>query len=431
MSIHCFSILSFFFLVLYALPFTAQGVVPSSQTFTLVNKGEFGDYIVEYDANYRPVFSSPFQLCFYNTTPGAYTLALRMGTVRSESLMRWVWEANRGNPVGENATFALCSNGNLVLSNADGRKVWQSSTIDKDVVGFKLLPNGNMVLYDSKGNFVWQSFDYPTDTLLVGQSLRLKGPNKLVSRLSITENKNGPYSLGLEPNRFALYYKSKNSPNAMLYFDSTNYLGFRNVTLDVITFHSGPETDDAFAYELRLDINLGSRILSRPKYNSTLTYLRLGLDGGLRAFTFYDKVDYGAWEESFTLFPRASGDECGLPERCGDFGLCEESQCVGCPSPNGLLGWTENCRPPKLKSCKANEIKYYKLEGVDHFISKYTRGNGPMKEEECLRNCTIDCKCLGFFFNRAEAKCWIVYDLKTLRKVENSTHVGYIKAPLH
>lgn len=129
-------------------------------------------------------------------------------------------------------------------------RYWQSKTVDKGVVGFKLLPNGNMVLYDFKGNFVWQSFDSPTDTLLVDQSLRLEGPNKLVSRLSATENKNGPYHLGLEPNRFALYYTSKNSPNPVLYFDSTKYLGFGNVTLDVITFHSGPETDDAFAYEL-------------------------------------------------------------------------------------------------------------------------------------------------------------------------------------
>ncbi|KAK6134679.1 hypothetical protein DH2020_031604 [Rehmannia glutinosa] len=274
---------------------------------------EFGDYIVEYDANYRvlPIFSTPFQLCFYNTTPGAYTLALRMGTVRSESLMRWVWEANRGNPVGENATFSLLGSGNLVLAEADGRVVWQSNTADKDVVGFKLLQNGNMVLYNSKGNFVWQSFDSPTDTLLAGQSLRLKGPNKLVSRLSAMENKNGPYSLVLEPNRFAMYYKSKNSPKPMLYFDSTDYLMSGKRALDVLNFTSGPETDDAFAWELRFELSdAGTRILSRPKYNSSLTYLRLGIDGGLRAYTFYAPVDYGAWEETFTLFPRASGQEC-------------------------------------------------------------------------------------------------------------------------
>ncbi|GER53209.1 curculin-like lectin family protein [Striga asiatica] len=429
-----FSTIPFLFILIHALPFIVQGVVPPSQTFNYVNEGEFGDYIVEYDANYRvlSVFNSPFQLCFYNTTPGAYTLALRMGTVRSESLMRWVWEANRGNPVGENATFSLGSGGNLVLAEADGRVAWQSNTTNKGVIGFRLLPNGNMVLYDSKGNFVWQSFDYPTDTLLVGQYLRLNGPNKLVSRLSEKENKNGPYSLVLEARRFAMYYTSKNSPKPMLYFDSTDYLMSGRRTLDNLTFTSEPETDDAFAYELKLveNMNGGTRILSRPKYNSTLTYLRLGLDGGLRAYTFYTLVDYGAWEETFTLFPRDSGEECQLPERCGEFGICEDSQCVGCPSPNGLLGWSKSCAPPKPISCKANSVGYFKLEGVDHFLSKYTRGTGPIKEEECSRKCTSDCKCLGFFYNQAEFRCWIVYDLKTLTRVNNATHLGYIKAPI-
>ncbi|KAL0443597.1 UNVERIFIED_CONTAM: Epidermis-specific secreted glycoprotein EP1 [Sesamum latifolium] len=289
MSIPCFVTL-FFLLLLF---FHAQGIVPSSQTFNFVNEGDFGYYMVEYGANYRalPVYSSPFQLCFYNTTPGAYTLALRMGIVRSESLRHWVWEANRGNPVGENATFSLGTNGNLVLADADGHIAWQSNTADKDVVGFELLPNGNLVLYDSKGNFVWQSFDSPTDTLLVGQSLRLKGPNKLVSRLSETKNMDGPYSLVLEPKRFALYYTSNNSPKPMLYFDSTTYLMFGKRTLDVLTFNSQPETEDAFAYEIRLEnSNAETRILSRPKYNSTFTYLRLEINGGLRAYTFYDDM---------------------------------------------------------------------------------------------------------------------------------------------
>ncbi|MFS7984298.1 hypothetical protein Hanom_Chr11g00984861 [Helianthus anomalus] len=67
----------------------SEAVVPASETFTYVNQGDFGDYIVEYEANYRALspFSNPFQLCFYNTTPKAFTLALRIGTVRSESLM--------------------------------------------------------------------------------------------------------------------------------------------------------------------------------------------------------------------------------------------------------------------------------------------------------------------------------------------------------
>ncbi|KAL6529669.1 hypothetical protein OROGR_015292 [Orobanche gracilis] len=210
-----------------------------------------------------------------------------------------------------------------------------------------------MVLYDSKGNFVWESFDFPTDTVLVGQSLRLKGPNKLVSRLSQMETKNGTYSLVLEPNRFEMLYASRNWAKPMLYFYSTDYLMFGKRELDVLTFTSRPKTDDAFAYELMLENpDRGNRILSRPKYNSTFTYLRLEIDGGLRAYTFYDKVDYGAWEETFTLFPRDSGEECG----------------AGCRRDVGNLGFvrTANVWPAhlqmgywagKVTSCRASDIK--------------------------------------------------------------------------
>ncbi|XP_022877377.1 epidermis-specific secreted glycoprotein EP1-like [Olea europaea var. sylvestris] len=429
MSSSCLFALFLFF----AFSLIAQAVVPDSETFKFVNEGEFGDYIVEYGVNYRvlSISSTPFQLCFYNTTPGAYTLSLRMGTVRSESLMRWVWEANRGSPVGENATFSLGTDGNLLLANANGHIAWQSMTVNKGVVGFKLLPNGNMVLYDSKGNFVWQSFDSPTDTLLVGQSLRVGGPNKLVGRVSEKENKDGPYSLVLEPKRFAMYYKSNNAQAPMIYFDSADYLSTGNNTLNSLKFASDPETREAYAYELKLEYpNGGARILSRPKYNSTLTYLRLGIDGTLKAYTFYDKVDYSAWEVTFTLFSRDSGDECQLPERCGKFGLCEDSQCVACPFPNGLMGWSKNCEPPKITSCKAKDIKFYKLEGVDHFITKYTRGNGPISGGQCSNKCTTDCKCVGYFYHQTDSRCWIVYDLKTLTKVANSTHLGYMKAPI-
>ncbi|XWS10912.1 hypothetical protein CRYUN_Cryun38cG0039100 [Craigia yunnanensis] len=431
MSLLCFS-----FLLLFS--FNARAAVPPSATFKFVNDGEFGPFIVEYLGDYRvlSIANSPFQLAFYNTTPNAFTLALRMATTRSESLFRWVWEANRGNPVSENATFSLGTDGNLVLADADGRIAWQSNTANKGVVGFKLLPNGNMVLHDSKGKFIWQSFDHPTDTLLVGQSLRVGGPIKLVSRASAQNNVDGAYSLVMEPKGLVLQYKGLNSPKRLVYFKSSVWPSTQDGTLQSVTLNVEPDTDEGFAYNVLLDYTVanssfstGNLILTRPKYNSTLSILRLGIDGNLRVFTYYDKVDSRAWEETFTLFSRDSiwGTECELPERCGNFGLCEENQCVACPSPNGLLGWSKNCQPKKLTYC--NDFSYYKLEGVNHFMSQYNEGQGPVKESDCGRKCTSDCKCLGYFYHSETSKCWIANELKTLAKTSNSSHVGYIKAP--
>ncbi|KAF3442404.1 hypothetical protein FNV43_RR16320 [Rhamnella rubrinervis] len=431
------SLFSLFLLSLFVS--IAQAQVPSNATFKLVNEGEFGPYIVEYDGDYRTlgVFNSPFQLCFYNTTPNAYYLALRMAIQRTEPIYRWVWEANRGNPVKENATLTFGTDGNLVLAEADGRVAWQTNTSNKGVVGFKLLSNGNIVLHDSKGNFVWQSFDHPTDTLLVGQSLKAGGVSKLVSRLSAKENVDGPYSLVMEQKALVLYYKSNNSARPMLYFASPQW-SIQSGSLQSVTFKSAPETDEAFAYELSLDLQLadnsssGSILLGRPKYNATASFIRIGIDGNVKIYTYYDKVTYAGWEVTFTLFDRESNweTECQLPERCGIFGVCEENQCVACPSPNGLLGWNKSCQPEKVSSCRESDFHYYKIEGVDHFLSKYTRGDS-VKESDCTNKCSKDCKCMGYFYNQQTSRCWIAYELKTLTKVANSTHLGYIKAPNH
>ena len=424
-------------LLLSLFSFIAQASVPPNETFRYVNEGEFGPYIVEYDASYRPLpkSTSPFQLYFYNTTPNAFTLALRLGTRRTESLFRWVWEANRGNPVHENATLTFGSNGNLVLADADGRVAWQTNTANKGVVGFKLLPNGNMVLLNSKGKFIWQSFDYPTDTLLVGQSLMAKGVTKLVSRASARDNNDGPYSLVMEPKRLALYYKSKNSPGPILYFTYFDWLSTQEGSLEYVKVYCTPDTDENYAYDIGLEYHLGntsnSGILARPKYNSTFTFLRLGIDGNIRFYTYYDKVDWSAWENTYTLFDRDwSESECQLPERCGELGLCEDNQCVACPLSNGLVGWSKDCKPKKLTSCGVNDFHYYKVEGVDHFMSKYTNGDS-VTENDCGKKCSVDCKCLGYFYHKETTKCWVAYDLNTLTKVSNSMHVGYIKVPNH
>lgn len=115
---HCWLSISFLSLFLSQ----AHAQFPSNATFKFVNEGDFGPYIVKYDGNYRvlDIFNSPYQLFFYNTTPNAHFLAIRMGVQRTGGGYRWVWDANRGNPVKENATVTFGTDGNLVLAEADG-----------------------------------------------------------------------------------------------------------------------------------------------------------------------------------------------------------------------------------------------------------------------------------------------------------------------
>ncbi|KAJ9563349.1 hypothetical protein OSB04_008509 [Centaurea solstitialis] len=433
----------FFIFFLFFFLFISEATVPPSATFHYVNSGELEDtneIFTEYDPDYRflPPFATPFDLCFYNTTPNAYILALRMGRQSDRSLKRWVWEANRGRPVGDNAALSFGSDGNLVLTDADGQIAWQTNTANKGVVGFAILPNGNIVLRDAAGRFVWQSFDYPTDTLLYGQSLRVGGPNyKLVSRASATENVDGNYSFVLEPERLALYYKK-----TMLYWSSTfpevnkASRGLVNATLEITEAEYSDGNYNSLRFRLANASDQPTVLLGTNRYNSTFSYLRLGIDGNLRLYGYRRVANAVAWSLLYTWFNRdwrnsleGIEDECQLPGRCGKFGLCEDSQCVGCPTPKGVYAWSKDC-VAKSPGCQASGFRYYEVKGVDHFTVKYSSGMGPVDRKVCESKCTKDCKCLGYFYHTDQSRCWIAYELKTLTRVGNSTHIAYIKTPV-
>ncbi|KAL5731164.1 hypothetical protein ACHQM5_003921 [Ranunculus cassubicifolius] len=412
-------LISFFLFYLTLVIIVAEATVPSSKTFTFVNQGEFGEYSVEYQADYRLVtglFTDPFAIC--------------------ESTMKWVWDANRGNLVKEGAKLSFGVDGNLVLADVDGRIAWQTGTVNKGVVGISLLSSGNLVLYDNSNKFIWQSFDYPSDTLLPEQSLRRGGPTALVSRVSYMDGSKGPYSFFMGTKTLAMSLKSKNSPKPIVYHQYKS-LERQDGTLSSVTFESTPENGEPYAYRLQFRMLIGNEtfgltgIVGRPKYNSTFSMLRVESDGSLKAYTYYDKVDEGRWDITYSLFDK-NGDahstsECQLPTRCGSLGVCEDSQCVACPRPQGLLGWSKACAPPSLPACKSGgslNARYYKVVGVDHFMDAYNQGEGPMKVSQCRDKCDKDCGCLAFFYKEKSSMCLLAPVLGTLTQVTNSSHVG-------
>ncbi|MCL7043738.1 hypothetical protein MKW94_017542 [Papaver nudicaule] len=425
-----FSLLSSLFIFFYvfcsSLQLVVKADVPASKTFKYVNEGMDFFGMVEHNADYRPlkIQNYPFRLCFFNSTPDSYILGLGMGNANSTSLMRWVWTANHARPVHNKAKLIFSRNGNLELVDADGRVAWQTRTANKGVVDIKLLPNGNLVLIDRKGVFVWQSFDYPTDTLLVGQGFQL-GSTGLT---------NGAYSMVLDTKEVNLFYKSPLSVKPLRYSNLVRSQDgdgeLRNVSFNIAPTADGPD----YADELRLEYentHRGPIRGTQPKYNSTLSIFRLGSDGNLRIYTYYEKGRQDVWEETYTEFTSSwYAGECLLPEKCGSLGICENSQCVACPTPKGLMGWSKDCKPMKLPSCKvgAANVSYYRVDGVDHFLDTNNDGQGPMKIDECRRKCSSDCKCMAFFYRKDISMCLLTVQLNTLIKAQDSAErVSYIK----
>ncbi|GLJ14018.1 hypothetical protein SUGI_0224070 [Cryptomeria japonica] len=279
--------------------------------FSYVNEGDLGDCTVEYGANDRvtPIASvgGIFQLVFFNTTPNAYTSAIRMGYDSNAETMSFVWTPKRHHVVSEKATLNFTSRGDLVLFDADGPLVWSTNTANKGVVmGIELRTNGNMVLYDKNNRTIWQSFDSPTDSLSVGQSLDISRVKKLVSRTLEKDASEGPYTLQME------LAALRSMPVCLILCPTglSASMGVKERTCErpvsTITFLSDPEAENGFRQIIEMQLsnssapaqqrarelcNLSSEStvshsFNFPRFNTTLSLLRLDWDGNLRMYTF-------------------------------------------------------------------------------------------------------------------------------------------------
>lgn len=194
-----------------------------------------------------------------------------------------------------------------------------------------------------------------------------------------------------------MYLTSPSSKQPLVYYKPDSFLFQKGKTLVSLSLCSEPETEKAYAFVMGLryytnesTVSHGEYILSRPKYNSTYSMLWLESDGNLKAHAYYEHVYWDAWEVSFRLFGIENGNsksECRLLRKCGELGVCDNNQCVACPGPKGLMGWTKSCAPPDLKTCGGGgagaKVEYFKVRGLAHFLSWYKEGEGPMKVNKC------------------------------------------------
>ncbi|KAK9698248.1 hypothetical protein RND81_08G091200 [Saponaria officinalis] len=288
---------------------------------------------------------------------------------------------------------------------------------------------GDMVLVDLSDNKpIWQSFDHPSYTLFPNQVLHVAGAeiDKIVSYRSTS---GGRYTMMMSTKSLSLYYKCANCPKPLLYYtlfkttkalDTVKFIVHENMTPNLVqNFVDGTQGRFEFGSQ-------DFKILSM--------FLRIERDGNLKIFAYREDSEDAYWVEAFKVFTvdglasAKQESECQLPEKCGNYGVCYQDECVACPTLDGLLPWTNKCNPPKLVGCRGGvNVTYYKIEGVEHFVSKYTRGQRPITQSACETKCSVDCKCLGYFYHQEASECWVVTDLKTLTKSGNAKHFGYVK----
>ncbi|CAA7024269.1 unnamed protein product [Microthlaspi erraticum] len=317
---------------------------------------------------------------FQNQGEGWYLAIWYKGDAEKTCL----WVANRDTPlIGPKGTLKI-SKSNLVLFNHENNPVW-STNVSGQGVGTvaELLDNGNFVLRSpSKNGFLWQSFDFPTDTLVPGMKLGMKGTPKILrSWLTQFQPSKGMYDFQLrnQSGLFELFVCRTDASKCMYRSDPWDGYGFGTIS------------------ELAQDSD--STFVMKGPVNSRLT---LGWESGdVKLFTWIPEKLEWVFEWSSISHPCDNYHICGSNSFCFMHSQVEDELCY-CLKGFYLVGGYSNayCKRRTPLTCGGDgffPIKNMKLPDTKNAILDME-----MDFKDCEETCYRDCGCTAFAHMQVE-----------------------------
>ncbi|XP_030475106.1 G-type lectin S-receptor-like serine/threonine-protein kinase SD2-5 [Syzygium oleosum] len=331
-----------------------------------------------------------------------------------------VWSANRNNPVSANATLELTAEGDLVLTDVDGSVAWSTHTIGMSVSGMNLTETGNLVLFDKNNATVWQSFDHPTDSLVLGQ--KLKVGQKLTPGTSSTNwTEQGLLSISLTT--IGLFAQTETDPPQVYY---SVPIDFPNTSDDSngIEFIKG-----CLALFMNSPTN-GSLLFG---LDTSAQYVKFESDGHLRSYR-WDVYQWSRRDD--ILLPDDTG--CGYPTVCGKYGICKSDGQCSCPTWSEGMSYFKpmNDSDPKLGcaeivplSCEASQFQtLLELNGISYFTSTQIAPDiRNTDKDNCKEACANSCSCSAAFFYDDSGSCYLVSQVFSLAYLTPSHSIAFIK----
>lgn len=239
----------------------------------------------------------------------------------------------------------------------------------------RILRTGNLALVDALEGIKWQSFNFPTDVMLLGQSLNA---NTHLTSFPTNANANATsfYSFEIEPQRLALYINSNSAKSKYSYWE---FNPPNNINLSFITLNT--QGLDIFSDQAK-------KIATIPSQSEQpLRFLALGnTTGNLGLYSYSPQK--GIFEASF----RALKTTCDLPLACKPYGICTFSNSCSCIRVE--MG-NPKCGGEEINSggfCGGIEAEMIELEGISSILREAPKRVNVSKEE-CGSWCLEDCKC--------------------------------------
>ncbi|KAK4371517.1 hypothetical protein RND71_010992 [Anisodus tanguticus] len=340
-----------------------------------------------------------------------------------------VWSANRNLPVSDSAELRL-SVGGLALFDDSGDPIWSTKPFhsrNTSTTSLQLLETGNLVLVDDLNSTVWESFDFPTDTVVLGQRLPIR--KSLISSVKEDELAEGDYDFFVADNDAMLKW------NEMTYWKLTmEAKAFRdtNTPVEYMTIKSnGLFLLGANGTDIAIQVVLEE--LKSPDFRIA----KLEDNGHFSVKRFSERN----WLSEFNV----PSDSCRVAFTCKKLGVC----CGGrCSCPPGFRISSEvngSCAPTDRNlvmpvSCNAslnanitelgNRVSYLRLEnGMDYFANDFTEAKmHGVNLSVCQDFCSKNCSCLGVFHDQSSGSCYMIENiLGSILRGSDSDRLGYIK----
>ncbi|KAL7174678.1 hypothetical protein ACSBR2_033846 [Camellia fascicularis] len=326
-----------------------------------------------------------------------------------------VWYGYDGVPVSIGSKLGLTVDRGLVLSDPQGKELWNSQ-LNNVAYGF-MNDTGNFVLVRSDSVNLWESFKNPTDTMLPTQIMESGGV--IFSRLSETNFSQGRFQFRLLPDGNLVLNPrdiATNFPYDAYYISGTydpsnsSNSGYR-VIFD----------DTGFMYILRRN-NQRFYITKSMSFPATEYFHRATLDFDGVFTQYYHLKAFNSSTKWAPIWPKPAnicvdiggGEGSGA---CGFNSICklndnQRPDCK-CPpryslvDPNNTYG---SCKPNFTQSCLEDDTNsaegiydFETLINTDWPTSDYEH-LVPATEAQCKRSCINDCFCAVAILG--EGSCW-------------------------
>lgn len=326
--------------------------------------------------------------------------------------------------MSNSAELRLTVNG-IVITEGSGRFfIWSTPPFDYPVGALQLLETGNLVLVDNRNVSLWESFNYPTDTIVMGQHLHVG--TFLNANVADANFSRGDYRLSVSSEDLIMqwmrqtYWKMSMQTNA--YRFSNNPISYMEINSTALNLFG----DD------------GMLVIQVLLYASSFKIFKMRSDGRFTIMSFMREE----WVEEV----KSPVEYCRLPAICGKLGLCRTATVVcSCPSGfRGSQGPKDGCVPidnslslPAACDSSGNGLElnstlvsYMKLEdGMDYFANDL---EDPVKRgvnvSVCQELCSRNCSCLGIFHGNFSGSCYLLQNyLGSIYNSIDQNLIGYIK----